>query len=90
MLSDSEINARLISKSKGCKFVHLNCRSLFPKLSEIRDTFLNMDFLSLSETWLSDKYNDVLLNISCMKLFRQDRSWVNDNSVVKKGRGIAL
>ena len=90
MLSDNEINAHLSSESKGYKCVHLNCRSLFPKLSEIRDTFLNMDFLSLSDTWLSDKYNDALLNISCMKLFRQDRSWVNDNGVVKKGGGIAL
>ena len=89
-MSDIEINARLISKSEGCKFVHLNCRSLYPKLSEVKETFLNIDFLSLSETWLSDKYNDTLLNISGMKLFRHDRSWINNNGVVKKGGGVAL
>ena len=89
-MSNIELNARLISKNKGCKYVHLNCRSLYPKLSEIRETFSNIDFLSLSETWLSDKYNDALLNISCMKLFRQDRSWINENGIVKKGGGIAI
>ena len=83
-------NARLISKCKGSKLVHLNCRSLYPKLSEISDTFGNFDFLSLSETWLTARYNDVLLNIPSMKMFRQDRVWTNDNGIVKKGGGVAI
>ena len=86
----NDLNARFISGNKGCKFVHLNCRSLYPKISEISDTFLNFDFLSLSETWLSDQYSEGLLNISSMKMFRQDRSWVNDNGLIKKGGGVAI
>ena len=84
-------DAKSISKGKGCKYVHLNCRSLYPKLTEISETFSSFDFVSLSETWLTDKHTDVLINMPDKKVFRQDRSWLsNDGGIVKKGGGVAV
>ena len=79
-----------VAKGKGCKFVHLNCRSLYSKLPEISNTFRGFDFVCLSETWLNNKFIDSILNIPDMKLLRQDRTWLHENGVVKKGGGIAL
>ena len=84
-------SAKGISKGKGCKFAHLNCRSLYPKFTEISESFAGFDFLSLSETWLSDKYTDVLIDMPDKKIFRQDRSWCENNTdVIKKGGGLAI
>ena len=80
----------MVANGKSCKFVHLNCRSLYPKLDEISKTFLNFDFLSLSETWLTDKHTDALVNIPNKKILRQYRSWLHNGLRIKRGGGIAL
>ena len=62
-----------ISNVKGLKFVHMNTRSIYRRIDEIRLLYSNFDFICCSETWLDDSYNNVLLNIDHMRLFRLDR-----------------
>ena len=68
---------------KGFKMVHLNTRSMFGKRHDIFDQLDGADFVSMSETWLDDNYDDDLIYWEGMKLYRQDR-------VRKKGGGIAV
>ena len=90
MIDKNSMDAKSLSKGKGCKFVHLNCRSVYPKLSEIGESFAAFDFVSLSETWLSYKYTDTVIRLPDKKVFRQDRIWVNNDGIVKKGGGVAI
>ena len=90
MIDINTTDANSVSKGIGCKFIHLNCRSLYPKLSEIGQTFASFDFVSLSETWLSHMYTDTIVQIPDKKVFRQDRVWKNNDGLTKKGGGIAM
>ena len=75
---------------KGFKIVHLNCRSLFPKLTQIDVLFANIDVLCLTETWLHDSFTDDILSLDGKKLFRWDRSNGCHNGVYKsRGGGVA-
>ena len=61
------------SNVKGVKFIHMNTRSLYRKIDEIRLLYAKFDFICCSETWLDDRYTDTMLMIDSMKLFRLDR-----------------
>ena len=63
----------LLSNVKGVKFIHMNTRSIFRKIDEIRLLYSSFDFICCSETWLDDRYTDAMLCIDGMKLFRLDR-----------------
>ena len=89
-INNDSSDTKLISKGKGCKFVHLNCRSLYPKLAEISEIFSDFDFICLSETWLTNKHVDSLVSIPDKKILRQDRSWVTDTGLVKEGGAVAI
>ena len=62
------------ASTKGLKFVHVNCRSLFNKLAQISILFSHYDIIFCSETWLSSNYTDGILEIPGKKLFRRDRN----------------
>ena len=75
---------------KGFKIVHLNCRSLYAKLTQIELLFANTDLLCLSETWLHDSFSDAILTFHGKKLYRWDRAKGRDNGVTKlRGGGLA-
>ena len=59
---------------KGLKFVHVNCRSIYPKLAQIEILFSEYDFISCTETWLTKAYPDSLVSIPDRIIFRSDRS----------------
>ena len=63
------------SSQKSCNFFIANCRSLVPKLDELREMVLttNLDILGLCETWLKEEISDQELNIPGYQLFRRDR-----------------
>ena len=64
-----------LSRAKGLKIVHLNIRSLLPKIEQIR-TLLSqykIDIMTISETWLNSYIDDKLIAISGYTLLRQDR-----------------
>ena len=64
-----------LSKYKGLKIVHINCRSLLPKLDELWwiANMVNLDIMCLSETWLDDTVLDADLAIDGFTLLRKDR-----------------
>ena len=60
--------------SPGLKYVHVNCRSLYRKLSQIDAIFKDSDFLCCSETWLSPAFSDALISLTDKTVYRMDRS----------------
>ena len=62
-----------LTNVKGVKFAHMNTRSIFRKIDEIRLLYSEFDFICCSETWLDDRYADEMLRIDGMKLHRLDR-----------------
>ena len=75
---------------KGLKFVHINVRSLLPKIDLIRTDLLtsDIDILTISETWLRPSVPDGLIMANNYSLHRLDRS-VNGNHK-SSGGGICI
>ena len=57
------------------KIGHLNIRSLLKKIDEIKILIHqnSFDILAISETWLSDKIPNELVNIPGFNVYRKDR-----------------
>ena len=62
-------------QNKGVKIGHLNTRSLLKKIDEIKILIHqnSFDILAISETWLSDKIPNELVNIPGFNVYRKDR-----------------
>lgn len=73
---------RSIGTMKGLHMVHLNVRSLLPKISELRYLCQesNVALFSCSETWLDDSILDAEIHIDNYCLLRKDRN--------RKGGGV--
>ena len=69
------LNVSEFLSCKGLKMVHLNVRSLLPKIDVIRNDLLcdDIDILTLSETWLHPSIPSGLLAASNYTLHRLDR-----------------
>ena len=63
-------------KQKGLHFIHLNARSLLPKISELRSLAAEAHaaVISVSESWLDDSVPDEEVKIEGYSILRQDRS----------------
>ena len=65
----------IIKNTEGLKFLHVNARSLYPKLPKlslmVKD--LNLDCISVNETWLNDTFSDNEIEIPDFTVFRHDR-----------------
>ena len=63
-------------KQKGLVFLHLNVRSLIPKLPEVRRLLAetNAAVLTLSETWLDETVTDGEVNMDGYSTIRRDRN----------------
>lgn len=68
----------------GLGFIHLNVRSLVPKMDMIRiwANTTNADIIIISETWLKKSVSDEFISIEGFKVYRTDR--------VGKGGGVAI
>ena len=73
--------------SPGLQIVHLNCRSIYRKLDQIILLYKECDIICFSETWLTDKLGDNLLNFPGKSLYRQDRKYRTGNV---KGGGLCI
>ena len=62
-----------MSNVKGVMFVHMNTRSIYRRLDEIRLFYHEFDFICCSETWLDDRYTDPMIHIDNMNIYRLDR-----------------
>ena len=65
----------IIKNTKGLKFLHVNARSLYPKLPalSLMAKDLNRDCISVDETWLNDTFCDNEIEIPDFTVFRHDR-----------------
>ena len=80
-----------ISNVKGIKFIHMNTRSLYRRIDEIRLLYSDFDFICCSETWLDDRYANMLFDINHMKLFRLDHvTNVNGRYRFNCGGGVCI
>ena len=59
----------------GLKLVHLNSRSIYRKLDQLILLYRECDIICITETWLSSKIGNNLLNFQGKSLFRQDRKY---------------
>ena len=77
-LSASEGHPPAWSQTHGPVVSHLNVRSLFPKIDQIRVMLGNQAVsnmvLGLSETWLDGNVNDGELQVPGYRMYRKDRS----------------
>ena len=74
---------------KGFQLLHLNIRSIWPKIELIRQMLNhngNISVFTISESWLTGDLPDELLNIENYMLFRLDRSWGDRPNMIKKRR----
>ena len=62
-------------KGKGLHFLHLNVRSLIPKISEVRLLLqrTKASVLALSESWLDGSIKDAEINVDGYSVVRKDR-----------------
>ncbi len=69
------INESQVALLKGLTLAHLNVRSLLPKLDDLKMVIQNskLNFLMISESWLSDKITDAEVEIPHFLIHRQDR-----------------
>ena len=89
------MNSSELVKCKGVKFVHINIRSLYKKIDQISCIFSGVDFLCCSETWLTDKYDNALITIQGMSIYRNDRCNASNiekelGHIPKRGGGVAI
>ena len=71
---------------KGLKLVHLNARSLYNKLVEIKESFHSCDIIIITETWLKKLVPSSAIGIEGYNVIRQDRHCHES----KKGGGICI
>lgn len=84
---DSSFSSSVSSTSVvggGLSIYYANCRSLLPKINEIRGIAMNnrLDIIALTETWLDSEVFDCEVDIPSFRLLRGDRS--------HQGGGVAL
>ena len=75
-----------IEQKKGIKMVHINVRSLFGKLDQVRNDFSCMDVIVISETWLNPSIPDSAIDFPGFTLIRRDRTLPSG----KKGGGLCI
>jgi len=70
-------------KKKGLKILHINIRSLVPKVEEVKiyTETMKPDFLCVSETWLTSDIDNFEVQIPGYKFIRKDRN------IIGKSRG---
>jgi len=63
-------------RNKGLHFIHLNARSLLPKISEIRHFALKTKaaLISITETWHDQTVTDAEIHIQNYSVIRKDRN----------------
>ena len=68
--------------------MHLNIRSLFPKIDQIRAILPDstVQIITFSETWLNTKIGDDMLRIDGYSLYRKDRTIATNCK--KRGGGL--
>ena len=79
---------RDLNAQKGFKLAHLNIRSLFKKMDQLRILLdnSNVDVFTISETWLNPSIFSSSLNLRGYVQYRQDRG--QGSNLKKRGGGL--
>ena len=80
-------------QGRGLHFAHLNVRSMLNKhdLLQIQLQQLQFDFFTFSESWVTTKIPDAMIDIVGYNLVRLDRAWNMGHGLVpKKGGGVGI
>ena len=80
------VNLESITNVKGLEIVHVNTRSVFYKLDELKLRFKHFDSIVFTETWLKRSVDDEQLRWDNFQLVRMDRSRIDN----KSGAGICI
>ena len=76
----------IISDQKGLKIIHVNTRSVYNKLDELKVKLRKFDVIVLTETWLTSATEDSVLQWENFQLVRQDRETIRN----KRGGGVCV
>ena len=68
----------MIGNMSGMTFVHINIRSLWPKLTNLRMMLGKIDFLGITETWLNQNFPDDMLDIPGFTFFVMTEELIKD------------
>ena len=71
---------------KGLKFIHINTRSVFHKLDELKHNFSNFDVIVFTETWLNNSIDDSQIGWDGFQLVCCDRKVLRN----KRGGGVCM
>ena len=71
---------------KGLKIIHVNTRSLFNKLDELKHRTKDFDIIVFTETWLNGSIADSMLKWKNFQLVRLDREMLRN----KRGGGVCV
>ena len=65
-----------VHRNVGIKLAHINARSLFPKIDEVREIVSRskVDFLCISETWLDNTISNSEISTPVYSIVRNDRN----------------
>ena len=80
------VNLESITNDKGLKIVHVNTRSVFHKLDELKLSLKQFDIIVFTETWLKNSVTDSQLKWDNFQLIRIDRARLDN----KSGGGICI
>ena len=77
--------------TKGVTLVHVNICSIYRKIHQLNLLYNSVDFLFCSETWLDNRFQDNMVNLDNMKIFRNDRKHTAiDYHIRNKGGGVCI
>ena len=82
--------ARSPGTKKGYGILHLNICSLIKHRDEICAELLGYDLVAFTETWLTSRVIDRMVDIDNYTLIRQDRVTLTLSGKVKKGGGVSM
>ncbi|XP_051950049.1 uncharacterized protein LOC127620831 [Xyrauchen texanus] len=83
-LVDARNDCEAVFSRKGLHFIHINARSLLPKLEEVSQlaSTSKAAVIAVSETWLDGSIQDVEVELTGYSIYRHDRS--------RNGGGVCL
>ena len=76
--------------AKGFGILHLNIRSLLKHKDELSAELLGYDIIALTETWLTPRVIDRMIDIDEYTLLRQDRVAKTAAGKEKRGGGVCI
>ena len=76
----------------GFTILHLNVRSLVPKVNQLRIDlpYSGIDIFSLSETWLNSQIENKLISITGYNFIGLNREITRPDGIVKQGGGVGI